>query len=372
MLATIAHKRHAELLGKDPAGHRLDEETREAARRSLKAARLASAMALEITRALAAAEPTIAAHKRDLAGAFRHVGELAAEQEDLNAAARAFSRARKLFEALASADPTNAAIKRTLVDLFEKIAAVSAARADLGAEQRALGRVIRLSRSLAASYPENAAQQFVLAQAYFNRGNISMARKDKDKARKDFLKAVDVLTPVVAADRTAANRSGELHAVLLSSIHRMLGQIAETSHQKQAAHKGLLDSHKVLESLVSAAPTNSNYIGNLSNSSDTLGKMAMARGDLKTAKEAFLRSYQLTASLVAADTTCSTYNRMLLNSNVQLIRLALKQEDTATLRKHLRQARDLVKALDTMGLVPQPPLKRQRQEVLRLAKKHLP
>ena len=379
-LASAAHRRHAELLGRDPDGHEFDDRTREAARQSLQEARRAAAGALEITRGLVKAEPTNPAHKRDLADAFRQVGEVAEDQQDLAAAARAYAQARKLYQEQQAAAPGDVAIKRTLVELLKKVASVAEARDDPDKPLATKRQVIRLYRILLGGCPEDSAIQHDLARAYFNLGNMYFDRSERalifaqsevENAHRHFLKALEAMKPLVAADPGAANESGDLYVVFTSSIYRRLGKLARTPARKAEAHEGLLAAHNILESLVSANPTNGNYIGNLATSSDNLGKMALARGDRKGAMAAFHRSVELNSSLVAADDTSSTYKRMLLNSNLQVIRLALEQGDAATARKHLSQALKLVKVLDTMGLIPDALLKRQRQEVLMLAKKHL-
>jgi serine/threonine protein kinase len=166
----------------------------------------------------AAAPPEKNAHyRRDLALAYRFLGEALLRKDQLAEALSQYERARVIEESLLLADRANAQMRKELSATYSKISAVLTRLGDLPSAEQSLDRQLRLEELLLKDDPTSTAYRSMYSYSLFQMGELLRGQGRKSESRRYYLREAEVLKPVEATEDTAIQRR-------LLDCYRILGE----------------------------------------------------------------------------------------------------------------------------------------------------
>ena len=179
---------------------------------------------------VASAAPEKNAHyRRDLALAYRNLGDVMARQSQHRSALALYDKARPMQEALLAADAANSQIRMELGVTFSKISDVLAAMGDLAGAERALSRDLVLTERLLKDDPASDAYRRMYAYSLFQMGELLRKQARTPEARRYYLREVEVLKPIENDPNQTTQRR-------LLDCYRALGEI-ETDARMAAEYR---------------------------------------------------------------------------------------------------------------------------------------
>jgi serine/threonine protein kinase/tetratricopeptide (TPR) repeat protein len=158
------------------------------------------ASALKLFEELRAADPQDARAHRDLAVAYRKLGDVSGYRFETEACRAYYSRARKLFEDIRAADPQDSQALRDLAAIHGQLSNMALDLRKLAEAQAYCEQCLKLSKELNVADPQDAQTQRDLALAYMNLADVKRRTKDIPAARGYAAEALRLFEELRAAD----------------------------------------------------------------------------------------------------------------------------------------------------------------------------
>ena len=167
-------------------------------------------------------------YRRDLALAYRSLGDALVRKNQWRAAYALYEQTRPMDEALLRADPANSQIRMELGVALYKESGVLERLGDLRRAEQVSVRSVELGETLLKDDPSSSAYRRMFSQSLFQQGNLLRRQQRSSEARRYYLRQAAILQPMEkASDRLAQKQ--------LLECYRALGEI-EVDRQKAAEY----------------------------------------------------------------------------------------------------------------------------------------
>jgi non-specific serine/threonine protein kinase/serine/threonine-protein kinase len=160
--------------------------------------------AIKLYEQLAAAEPEVAGHRRNLALAFKYLGSKLELTNDGSGALELYRKAVALDEVRVAADPNDAGAKLDLSFSYGSMGACLTEAGDLKGALNNYHHALALRSSVADADPKNAFARSAVARAYNRIGDLLGRLGELSAALENLRKAVSVLEAMTQSDPTNA------------------------------------------------------------------------------------------------------------------------------------------------------------------------
>jgi len=167
-------------------------------------------IALAIHKQLAARDPANIERQRDLSISYERIGDVQDAQENRQAALSAYEDSLKLRQELAARDPANLEWQHDLSVSYNKIGDVQYTQRALAAALSAYQQSLQIAEKLAAHDPANLKWQTDLAVSLYKNGTVFEQQDPprKKEAATNYQRMLNILRPLAAANRLAADQKG--------------------------------------------------------------------------------------------------------------------------------------------------------------------
>jgi len=165
---------------------------------------------LKLRQELAARDPANLERQRDLSVSYEHIGDVQAHKSDWQAALKAYKDSLKLRQELAARDPANLEWQHDLSVSYNKIGDVQYTQRALAAALSAYQQSLQIAEKLAAHDPANLKWQTDLAVSLYKNGTVFEQQDPprKKEAATNYQRMLNILRPLAAANRLAADQKG--------------------------------------------------------------------------------------------------------------------------------------------------------------------
>jgi tetratricopeptide (TPR) repeat protein len=164
--------------------------------------------ALAIRAQLATRDAANTQWQRDLTVSYNKIGDVQQAQGDLQAALSSYQQSLQIAEKLATRDAANTEWQRDLSISYNKIGDVQQAQGDLQAALSSYQQSLQIAEKLAARDPANTQWQTDLVVSLYNIATVLEKQNppQKKEAATNYQRILDILRPLAAANRLAANQ----------------------------------------------------------------------------------------------------------------------------------------------------------------------
>ena len=251
--------------------------------------------------------------RRDLSVSHDRIGDVTRAQGRLDEALDAYRAALEIAKALAAADPGNAQSRRDLSVSWSRIGVTAMARGRLDEARKAFDAWRELIEQLCADDPGNADWRRDLAMSHTNIGDVARAQGRLDAALAAYRAGLEIAEALAAADPGNAEwRRG------LSISHNKIGDVARAQGRLDEALAAYRAALEIAKALAAADPGNAQSRRDLSVSWSRIGDVARAQGGLDEALDAYRAGLEIAEALAAADPGNAEWRRDLAVSNAKL------------------------------------------------------
>ena len=259
------------------------------------------AKALEISQALAGADPKDSQAQVYLGRSYKSVGEVLPLLGKPNEAASNLRKATEVFESLSTAKPGDDALRTELASSYQVLGDVlgHAGVQNLGDRAGALQSYSRgqaIYEAQAASDPSNKAARRGVAILRMRIGDLLMAKDDIPGAMSNFRSALDILQQLSTADPTNADARR-----LLALGYKKVGGAHEVIGNSSEALKYYRRAAVINEALVKADPTNAQASMNYVVTMRYMGDLSYKIGDRAGALAEYQKILEVLEKLSAAE-----------------------------------------------------------------------
>jgi serine/threonine protein kinase len=168
---------------------------------------------------VAAVAPDKNAHyRRDLALAYRNLGDAFVRKNELPGALALYERARPIEEALLQVDPVNSQIRMELSVTFSKVGEVRSRMGDLAGAEQAMAQDLSLSERLLRDDFSSSAYRRMYGYSLSKMGELLRKQDRKTEARRYYLQQAQILSPIENEPNKSTQRQ-------LLNCYRALGEM---------------------------------------------------------------------------------------------------------------------------------------------------
>ena len=158
--------------------------------------------ALELSEALAKADPDDARARRDLSVSCDRLGDVQLRRGATDEALRSFRKVLELSEDLAKADPDDPRAKRDVAVAYNKFGDVQLRRGATDEALQSYQKALKLSEDLARPDPDDAQAKRDLTVSYDRLGAAHLTRGSTDLALQSYQKALKLSEDLAKSDPT--------------------------------------------------------------------------------------------------------------------------------------------------------------------------
>jgi tRNA A-37 threonylcarbamoyl transferase component Bud32/tetratricopeptide (TPR) repeat protein len=135
-------------------------------------------------------------YRRDLAIAYRNLGDALLRKDQSREALALYERARPIQETLLKADAANSQVRMELSVTYSKLSEVLAPMVDLAGAEKSRANDLQLGRRLLNDDPGSRAYRRGYAYSLFQMGDLLRKQSRSNEARRYFSQQADVLKPL--------------------------------------------------------------------------------------------------------------------------------------------------------------------------------
>jgi tetratricopeptide (TPR) repeat protein len=255
------------------------------------------------------------------------LGNLLGDQGDLAGASDSYQVALDVTKQLAAADPSNIDRQRNLSVCHSRVGDVLRAQGNLPGALDSYEQDLRISQKLAAADPSKPNLQRDLSISHNKVGEVLQAQGNLLGALDAYQASLQIRQKLAAADPSNPTWQRDL-----SVSHARVGDVLRAQGHLSGALDSFQRGLQIVQSLAEADPSNTEWERDLSLSHNNVGDVLRAQGNLPEALDAYQRALQIAQSLVAADPTNTNWQRDL---SFSLTRSAELQEQAGNLAEAL-------------------------------------
>jgi tetratricopeptide (TPR) repeat protein len=295
---------------------------------------------LEITKKLAALEPTNVSFAHDLAISYSKLGEVYTAQGNTPKALEYFEKYNEITKKLTALEPNNVSFAHNLAISYEKLGEVYTAQGNTPKALEYFEKDLEVTKKLAALEPNNVNFARGLAISYSKLGEVYIAQGNTPKALEFFEKYNEITKKLSALEPTNVDFA---HGLAIS-----YGKLAEV-YSAQGNLEKVLEligkTTEIFQKLYALEPNNVSFAHNLAISYEKLGEVYTAQGDTPKALKYFEKSNEITKKLSALEPTNVNFARGLAISYSKLGEVYTAQGDTPKALKFFEKDLEITKKL---------------------------
>ncbi len=232
----------------------------------------------------------------ELGTIYDRTGDLFAVTGNIGEALKHQRKALEIREALFAENPDDAKVRRALFISYIKTGDMSAATGDVAGALDRYRRALAISKALSDSEPTNARARRELAVNYDKIGNALAAGKDTTQALDYYRKALAIRESLAAADKTNAEARRDL-TISYDKIGSSLAELGNTAEAFSYYRKALANDQQ----LSAADPANAQARQDLAISYTKLADILAQSENLKGALDNYRKGLAIREELSAAD-----------------------------------------------------------------------
>jgi serine/threonine protein kinase len=244
--------------------------------------------------------------KRELAEAYRRVGEITGDLGSREEAITALEEAAKLFRPLHRAGPADEGLNISLGRCLQSLAYIRLRLGQADAGERCLREAIALLEPQEASHPDQAEHGLRLARCYDLLGVVGLVNGHFAEFLPNWDRAITILERTIARHRDDPDARSALALVLNNRSNALVGL-----DDNAAAEAGYQKSVQLSRSLIAEQPENASFRRQLVIALQNLGEQRLLNGLPKSGTAFLLEAETHCQSLLSADPDSTDHHKWL-------------------------------------------------------------
>jgi tetratricopeptide (TPR) repeat protein len=275
---------------------------------------------LEIRRRLIAANPNRAAEMaREVSIILGRIGEVMVARNDLAGALKVFEEGLQIAKRSLAMDPDDDERARDVSIELEQVGGIMRARNDFDGAQQAFEEVLRIRRSLVAAKPGHAVREQDVAIILDEIGSLMLTRNDPAGALKVYLEGLEIRERLMAGDPIDVERARDVFTGFNN-----IGDVRRITNDLDGAIEVYEEGLQIAQRLMEAEPSHASRARDVFFSLNKLGNALSARNDQAGALKAYEEGLKIGRHLMSAN---PTHSKRALDLFFSLTNIGIAQRD---------------------------------------------